>query len=299
MVASVLVPLDRSPLSEQALRVAVDLAGRAGASLEVVQVHRSTVLDDPHAEQAWMLKLDPEADAEVRRQEEAWLAEATERATAGTAVTPHTQVLSGSVVDAFAIAETILRAAEGVHADLIVMTTRARSLVTRVGLGSVADEVVRRSHVPVLLIPPSKDEAEAVRAPALKEILVPLDGSALSEQILEPALGLARLTGARCTLLRVVLGKGGDQALADAEGYLERVAQAPRQGGLTVETRVVAAKNPGDAILDAAASLDADLIALATRGLGGFKRLVLGSVADTLVQRAGRPLMVRCPEPTA
>ncbi|MCA9879040.1 MAG: universal stress protein, partial [Thermomicrobiales bacterium] len=223
------------------------------------------------------------------------LAEAAQRATARSGLKVTTSVLGGSVSDPWAIAESIQASVEATHADLVVMTTRARGLVSRVGLGSVADQLVRRSHVPVLLV----GQGEADGNPAVRPLasfLVLLDGSALSEQILDPAFDLAALQGARCTLLRVV---ATEDDVAAAEAYLAPLAAARRTAGVEVDVEVVVGRNPGDAILSAARRHDSDLIALATRGWGGFKRLVLGSVADTLVQRAQRPILVRCPTPPA
>lgn len=291
MFTSLMVPLDGSPAAEGALPLATTVAARAHASLGVVAVHRSYVFDNPHAQNAWTLSSDPDREAKGVQREEAYLTEAAARATDGTSVAASTKVLPGSAVDPFVIASTILTAAEEAHVDLIAMTTRARGLVSRVGLGSVADELVRRSHVPVLLVPP------ADAAATLTHLLVPLDGSAPSEQILAPALDLARLLGARVTLMRVVSPKADTEA--ESFAYLEGVAAASRDDDLSIETYVVVARNPGDAILEAATLLEVDAIALATRGVGGLKRLVLGSVADKLVQAATLPILVRCPAPTA
>jgi len=120
---------------------------------------------------------------------------------------------------------------------------------------------------------------------------------------LEPALDLARLMEARCSLLRVVESRsspadrapGGPPEEAQAEAYLERVAGRVREQGLQVRTRVVVARHASDAILEEAEAQASNLIALATHGRGGFKRLLLGSVADKLVRGASSPVLVYRP----
>jgi nucleotide-binding universal stress UspA family protein len=296
MYTSVLVPLDRSPVAELALPFAVAIAQRAQAALELVEVHRSYVFDNPHAANAWALKLDLGEEAEIVKQEQGYLAETAKRVTTGSPLSATTTVLSGTVAGPWFIADRIMEEAHLKRADLIVMATRVRGLVSRLGLGSVADDLVRRAHIPVLLVWASHEDPPSGPEPVLDNFLIPLDGSVLSEQILVPALELARLMNARCTLLRVVAPKSGVQAEEkQAEQYLERVAATPRQQGLQVQAQVVMAKHPAEAILNAAQTQKSNLIALATHGYGGFKRLVLGSVADKIIRHAPLPVLVHCP----
>ncbi len=295
--SSVLVPLDRSPVAELALQFAVAIAQRGKTGLELVAVHRSYVFDNPHAANAWALKLDSGKEAEILNEEQDYLADTAKRVTTGSSLSATTTVLSGSVVDPSAIADRILEQAHLKRADLIVMTTRSRGLVTRLGLGSVADELIRRAHVPVLLISHGDQETPSVTEPVLDNFLIPLDGSVLSEQILVPALGLASLMHARCTLLRVIAPESGTQEEKQAEHYLDRVAETPRQQGLQVQARVVMSSHPVEAILSAARTQKSNLIALATHGYGGFKRLVLGSVADKIVRHTPLPVLIHSPIP--
>ena len=70
-----------------------------------------------------------------------------------------------------------------------------------------------------------------------------------------------------------------------------------RGRGLHVQTRVAEAETPAPAILDAAKEVGADLIALATHGRRGIKRLLLGSVADKVVRGGGLPVLLLRPRP--
>jgi nucleotide-binding universal stress UspA family protein len=221
-----------------------------------------------------------------------------------------TAVVEGLVADA------ILERTQASRADLVVMTTHGRGPVGRFFLGGVADEVVRRSGAPVLLVPAREPTQGLLPEPTLEKVVVALDGSALAEQALEPALELAHLMEARCILLRVVESQGassgaageGTRSLqgpeeAEAQAYLEQVARRLRKQGVAVEIRVLRSRRAAEAIREQAQGRD--LIALATHGRSGVRRLVLGSVADKIIRGGTTPvLMYRplggslCPNPS-
>ncbi len=286
MYLSVLVPLDRSSLAEQALPLALRIAQAANARLDLVEVHVLYALEDP---KAGRLPIEPDEDAKCRQHEQLYL-DATARWVASMApVSVTTGVLSGSAVLPETVADSILERARAGQADLIVMATHGRGQLSRFGLGSVADELIRRASMPILLLRPSNKASGAMPAPILDNILIPLDGSSLGEQALEPALDLARLMEARCTLLRVIEMQS---SVPEAEAYLKHVAKRIREQGVEVRTRVVVAGNAAEAILQESVAQASNLIALATHGRGGIKRVLLGSVADRLVRAATVPVLV-------
>jgi nucleotide-binding universal stress UspA family protein len=180
------------------------------------------------------------------------------------------------------------------------MTTHGRGPVSRFFLGSVADELLRRSPVPLLLTRSHERAPALIPEPVLRNVLIPLDGSALAEQVLGPALDLARLMASRCTLLRVV--EAGppphgrtEQAVAEAGAYLEHLAGWVREPALPVEARVVVAPHAAAAIIQEAQAQGSDLIALATHGRGGVRRMLLGSVADKVIRATTTPVLVYRP----
>ena len=85
--------------------------------------------------------------------------------------------------------------------DLVIMTTHGRGGLSRFWLGSVADRLVHHLAIPVLVIRPSES---ARRIAGISRILVPLDGSALAESILDPLRTLAGVTGAELVLAAAV-----------------------------------------------------------------------------------------------
>ena len=139
----------------------------------------------------------------------------------------------------------------------------------------------------------------------LQRILVPLDGSPLSERALPYARSLARASRARIILLRAVeahalTGRGRAKArvaaMAEAETYLDAIAGPVREQGLTVDVAVPYG-GAADAIADEVALREVDLVVMATHGRGGVARLVMGSVADKIVRSARCPVMTlkECP----
>lgn len=99
-------------------------------------------------------------------------------------------------------ADSILAAAANTDVDLILLATHGRTGVKRMRLGSVSDKLIKNALCPRLVVGPNVDIDLATYS--LKRILVPVDGSDLSEQSLPIARHLAGLTGASVGLLRSV-----------------------------------------------------------------------------------------------
>ncbi|QJW94977.1 universal stress protein [Frigoriglobus tundricola] len=293
MFRSILVPLDRSSFAEQALPWASAIARRAEARLDLAEVHALYCMDEPKA--GWA-PFDPVLDAECNRAEQLYLDATAKWVTAAAPLPVTVGVLAGSAALPETVADHILERARAGGADLIVMAAHGRGPLKRMAIGSVADELLRRSRVPVLLVRSGEPTLGFVPEPVLRTVLVPLDGSALAECVLEPALELARLMGAGCTLLRVVdsrvqpLDRPAERALA--EEYLERIAAGGRKTGLVVRTAVRVARHAAEAIGDEARAQAGGLIALATHGRGGLPRQVLGSVAEQVVRNVRSPVLV-------
>jgi nucleotide-binding universal stress UspA family protein len=147
-------------------------------------------------------------------------------------------------------AEQILAVAHEYHAELLVMSTHGRSGPGRWLYGSVADDVLRTADVPVVLLPPGAQlAAEAERS---LRILVPLDGSALSEAALGPACQWAERLGAELVLMQVVewpplpvadgaefLTMNPDKLLAQSDEYLAGVVRCLRSEKTPIRCRSV------------------------------------------------------------
>jgi nucleotide-binding universal stress UspA family protein len=310
MYHSILVPLDGSTFGEHALPLALALARRGGASLQLAHVHVALAPTYGETTLNWY----NETDAALRQSERTYLAKVVNRLTAVAPVSVTPALVEGPV------AEALRERAAATHADLVVMTTHGRGPLARAWLGSVADELVRRLAIPVLAVRPAEVGVDLDKEPVIRHILIPLDGSELAEQIIEPAVALGSLLQADYTLLRVTrpqvmgntdpaimlgdgldpylfdqLGKLYDEEHAEAAKYLESVAAPLRARSLCVRTRVVAHEQPATAILEEVKAHRADMIAVATHGLSGLPRLFLGSVADKVLRGAGVPVLLHRP----
>lgn len=297
MLSTILVPLDGSAWSAQALPVAQAIATQAHAQLDLLHVHMPVVTSYVEG----VPLVDDALDAAAFRNDAAYL-KALQQELAASGLAVSVEVCDDDVVSAIAAK------AQALKADLLVMTTHGRSGVARAWMGSVANAVMRRSHVPLLLIRPT-DSTPRLEAQRYARILVPLDGSAAAEQALTPAIALGTVTGAEYQLLQIVEAfSGGDQPfmphmptaldaglhsrITNAETYLDEVAARLSAQGLQVSTQVLVAEHTAQAIALAADEHCADLIAMATHGRGGVARLVLGSVADTVVRCARHPVLL-------
>jgi nucleotide-binding universal stress UspA family protein len=304
MLRSLLVPLDGSTFSEHSLPLASQVARCAGASLHLAQVHvpyePEQLLSNTqfHFEGVSMA----EYDARHRDHELDYLSGLAEHfAEEGMPV--DAELLEGSEV-----ADELVAYAGEVDTDMIVMTSHGYSGVSRLWLGSVADEMIRRTELPLLVVHPQEGKPVSDGPFSIVHVLVPLDGSRLAESVLGPAADLAAATGARMTLAHVVrtpapYGPGMltlkpenlDARIREAGEYLEKVAAPMRRDGLDVSIYVGHGTTPPVQLSDIAERLGADVIAIATHGHGGLKRTLLGSVADKLLRVTPLPLLVMRP----
>lgn len=135
----------------------------------------------------------------------------------------------------------------------------------------------------------------------MKRILVPLDGSLLSESILPVAEEWAKEEGAEVILLRAVLAhhlpladptEAEVRVVKEGEAYLKEVAERLERRGLKGVRWVLWYDEPATAITEAAKRDGVDLIAMATHGRNGLSRLLLGSVAEAVERTARVPVLL-------
>jgi len=303
MFRSILVPLDGSGFAEEAIPVALSIAHQARASLEITRVHEPYLFKSRHG--SWA-PFNPAEDEMLKEQEQAYLDSIITRL-AKTDSTPATAALVDGLIE-----DAILRRARTKCPDMIVMATHGRSPLNRFCFGSVAEELVRHGPAPILLVHPGEAPDGQGPKPAFQRILIPLDGSELAERVLEPATAIGTLTGAQFALIRAVepsslldgfaavaepraIEYGCEQRRSMALTYLDRVAERLRTRGLYTQTHVVSGKSPAAAVLDVARGENIDLIAVATHGRSALRRLLLGSVAETIVWRSPVPVLAYCP----
>lgn len=275
---AIMVPLDGSPLAEQALSVGASLARRTGAALHLVSARTS-----------------PEADGDMP----SYLASIANAVEVEQGLPARVAVLHGAAAD------VLLEYARSAPIDLIVLTTHGRGGLKRWWLGSVADQLLRRSGTPLLLLHP----CEFPQPTTFGRILVGLDGES-DERILERAVAFGALSSpVRFILAAVVepeiplltplalyphhLGPTwSEQRLAEAEGRLVHHADRLRLRGLDVSTKVVEGRGVADSLVELGRALSAECLVVGTHGLEGIERMVLGSVAAKTLRGAEVPVLV-------
>ena len=276
---TVLVPLDGSPRAERALAYLPVLAHIGPLNVRLI-----AVVDEKQS----IFSTLPDDVQEGERNALAVYLDAKAKDLVGIVASAETSVALGSP------ASLILDEAERIAADLMIISTHGRSGLERWHLGSVADKVIRGAPCNTLVIGPEADAP----TPAIRSILVPLDGSKHAEEALDVARRLAEPLGAELHVLTVVppailtarysylreqlLGESVAQANTYLAGLKTRLGDAKTS---------VAAGPPVQTILEFIRENSIDLVVMTSHGQGGISRAVLGSVTDRLLG-GGAPVLV-------
>ena len=296
MFDRVIVPLDGSPFAADAIPWALQLPARSALLIRV----------EPNL---------PMAGGEL-----AGFDYAKGQATTAAADTSALEAAGAPLRDAGLAVSTVVRVNDDPAAaiideakpgDVIVMTTHGRGSIGRIIYGSIADRVARHAVVPTLLVRPGAH----IDGP--KRIVVPIDGSPVAEVALPVAAAIAKARSIPIHLLRIVdlndvlrelradrpsidapvLDTTFDDTRREVESEASRhlsVLAAPLEAaGLHITTRVEGG-SPAQGILDAIGP--SDLLVMTSRGRGGLKRWLIGSVADKLVRESPAPVLLVRPQ---
>ncbi len=302
LLKHLLVPVDGSPAAEYALDTAAALAHACGAQVGII------LASEPQQKGIIDATVDYTVDPATRD----YVNRLADRLADGG------DVITNGAVGVGAPAEVILRRARELGTDLIVMTTSGRTGIRRAWLGSVANEVLRTSHLPVLMLRVPEDEAERpARAEPYSRVLVPLDGSKVSAAVLPTAALLARCGHGSLVLLRIVHPlplyvanaempaypaamidpEVTRQLASNAQEELDGIAPAVAdEYDVQVHALVATAESAADGILDTAEAQGVDAIAMTTSGRGA-SRLIVGSTTDKVLRRGRYPMLLYRPRP--
>jgi len=288
----ILVPLDGSRLAEAVLPAAFAVAGRCGATVTLLHVleHNApeTVHGEPHLNDTEQARhyLDEVA---ARYQESAVPAE----------VHIHENLEHN-------VARSIAAHAAELSVDLIALATHGSGGLRGFLFGSIAQQALRQTTVPVLLVRPESSDAGLS---TFRRILVPLDGTPQAQVALPVAVMLATAGNAALHLLRVVPTVGAIQsssgaatfspsataALLDIEGEAAGDALSDLREEIPAILRITQEVRRGDVVdelLTGVEKADADLIVMSTHGRAGLEGLWTGSVASRLIGRLSRPVIL-------
>ncbi|MBM4127661.1 MAG: universal stress protein [Nitrospira sp.] len=186
--------------------------------------------------------------------------------------------------------ECILRRMEQKPVDVLVTGTEGRTGWDRLRLGSTAHTLVRRANCPVLAVHGgvAGDVVRHTATVRFARMLLATDFSACADEALHAVSRLAALAGAG---VRVVHVHSTEDGKPHMQQKMDRVIQALRDRGIEADG-TCRPGNPVEAILEEASRWEADLVAVGTQGRRGLSRLLLGSVAEGVLRRAGCPVLV-------
>lgn len=296
----ILLAVDGSEEAELAATMAADLAEGTGSELHLVTVRREyhpAYYDAPaptYLYEKGLETLEREAkgilDERVRRIEEA-----------GGKVA-ETHVGAGNRRD-----QAIVRLAEEIGAGLIVMGSRGLGALKRALMGSVSDSVVTHAHCPVLVVRGAgHGSADGRYLPA--PIVLAVDGSEEAKTAAQAAAELSAGTGSEVHLIYVMPSEERlygphfysretresllERAKAEARKFLEERAEGVRSAGGTVTQTYLGTGRPDEEIVELAEEIGAGMVVMGSRGLGGVKRALMGSVSCSVVRHAHCPVMV-------
>lgn len=261
-----LVCTDGSPNSQVAVNKTLALARLCGSTVSVLQVLQ-TVPEFESVAPDLMVRL----AEEIRRQMEAIKAQA-----AAGGVNLKTRICRS--VFPFA---TILGEIERLQPDLVLMGRYGKTGLARLMLGSVTARVVGLSPVKVLVVPLGATLG-------FSRILIASDGSPCSAVAFREALAIARQMRGKLMTISVAYQ---EKETSLAEEILRNLNSAAEAQGVDLESRVLVGE-PDAAIVEAAQKNRTELIVIGSHGRTGFKRLLLGSVAERVIGRAACPVLV-------
>ncbi len=289
MTARILVPVDGCEESEGILPYAEEVSNRLGAPVTLLHVLPPSLHDQRHLHEQYI----------------AGLAARTRERLRGGNVEVAGVVLEGKPNRE--IADYAARADVG----LIAAAPHSQSSGGHWTIGRTADKVIRESSKPVLLAA-GTPESPGGNDGILNRILVPLDGSQASRDVLPHVESLLRSMWQAgrgiLYLTHVISGYHYasppliarrvpytdlelDYLNGQASRYLQEVVALLRAPERHIEIRVTVG-DPATRILETAFAVDANLIAMTTHGYSGFSRLFLGSVADRVLHTTTIPLLL-------
>ena len=281
MYKRILVASGGSPWSEAAVAYALRLAACVGAELRILTVltvpTTSMVTDTAVVFDLLMDSVEQEGKRLLHRA-------AVYATWAGVAY--ETLMKWGNVPD------TILQTVDEEACELIILGSRGLTGWKRLMLGSISNAVAAKAPQPVLVV--KHTERPTTEAFLWRRILVATDGSPWSDAAVNHALALAQAQHSEVGLLHVerVRPQPGDgPATTDGKNLLALAAARAAAAGVPCETHLVHG-NVVEAILDTAASTRCDGIVLGSRGLTGWKRLMLGSISNAVAAKAPQPVLI-------
>jgi len=214
------------------------------------------------------------------------------------------------ITESLSAADKINEWADNYGYDLIAMSTKGRGGLSRAILGSITTEVIRLATVPVMVVAAGRSNKHRLNSPKLSEIVVPLDGSLLSESSLPFAENLAKTLDIGIRVMNVVTPieltvpspidessyfvhtKITPEIYENAKEYLANISNTLTGKGLNVLSRNVLTGNTASSLIGSIKDPVESLFVISTHGKSGVDRLLMGSVTDSILRSYGGPVFV-------
>ncbi|MBA2277377.1 MAG: universal stress protein [Chloroflexia bacterium] len=278
----ILVPLDGTPLSQQALPYAQALA------VTPADVILLEVLPEPEPQRGLLGNVTMSAAAVGDH------ASVSARAALETVADRIREEKPSANVEVALVtghsADQILRVARALKIDLIVMATYSRNAVSRLVLGSVTDQIVKSADIPVVVVR-LWDAVDGLGVVSLHRLVVPLDGSELATTALPMTERLAHQLALPVHLVTV-----GDERRAEVPRRIERQRASLDGRGIQVTTEILSGA-PAHAIAEALRP--SDLVVMASHHRAGLTAWLLRGVAERLIDHGRCPVLLTPAAPNA
>jgi nucleotide-binding universal stress UspA family protein len=268
----ILVPTDFSKGSEEALKVAAQLAKKFNSELHVlhmIELPFNTTVDALHDASEL-----PEAMFFMKLAHKNFKSFLDKDYLEGVDVR---ETIQNN--DAF---EGIIDSAHKIDIDLIVMGSRGATGLKEIIIGSNTEKVVRTSDIPVLVI--KKDEADF----KIKDIVFACEFTDEYKQSFLNAINFANSSNATLHLL-MVNTPSGFMTTSNAEERMNSFLQDINIGEYTLNIYNDVSVEKG--ILNFGNSVNADVIAMSTHGRQGLSHFFNGSISEDLVNHSKRPVV--------
>lgn len=264
----ILLASDGSEYCADAERVALAMTEKCGGTLQITSV----VITNPAAESIAPERIQA-AEQETRALLDRLHAEAVQRGVPSETILrrgldPHVEIVS---------------AAEKNGSDVIVMGRRGKRGLMQRMIGDATSKVVGRARCSVLVVPEGAGMWQ-------KRVLLATDGSRFSDAAAVAAAKIAVLCKIPVTVISIVRETFSEERAAQADDAAKRVHDHLAGKGIEVDA-IVLRGNPEKLILETAAARDADLIIMGTHGRTGWERVLVGSVAESVIGESKIPVL--------
>jgi len=287
-ISSILVAIDGSKNALAACRVAASIARAAHAGVALLYIDLASA-SEPRGGK-------PTVPSEIVRKQRI-MDEAV------SAVGDNALIVGRNVVSERAsVVRAITEYADGGDFDLVVLGTRGLGGFKRLTIGSVSSGVATHARKAVLVV-----RSDSIgKEPLLRRIVAAADGSANSKHAISAAARFAKTLGAELEIVHVIhvpeishapttlvpLGEIEEGARLNGERVLAEAASLAQSEGVSAKCKIRKGVSPAQGIVDYADANHIDLIVIGARGLGGFRKLLLGSVSNSVLHYANCSVLV-------